>query len=100
MTYNEKNTVKELQLARKERGLAYTGSKKRLLSRLIAFKVDIENKFQMSIANKLFKEQQRTPLTLGHPKLPSLAEQELHFVTHWPYASWCQACMAARAKED
>ena len=96
--FNEKNTVKELQLACRERGLAYTGSEKRLLSRLIAFKVDIENKFQMSIANKLFKEQQRTPLTLGQPKLPSLAEQELHFVTHWPYAPWCQACVAARAR--
>ena len=54
--YNEKNTVKELQIACKERGLPYTGSKKRLLSRLVAFKVDIENKFQLSIANKLFKE--------------------------------------------
>ena len=98
--YNEKSTVKELQLACRERGLPCTGSKKRLLSRLIGFKVDIEDKFQLNIASKLFREQQRTPMTLGQPKLPSLAEQELHFVTHWPYAAWCQACMASRAKED
>ena len=92
--------MKELQLACKERGLPYAGSKKRLLTRLIAFKVDIEHKLQMSIANKLIKEQQRTHLTLGQPKLPSLPEQELDFMTHWPFALWCQACMAASAKED
>lgn len=39
-------------------------------------------------------------MTLGQPKLPSWPEQELHFVTHWPYAPWCQACVASRAKED
>ena len=63
--YNEKSTVKELQLACRERGLPCTGSKKRLLSRLIGFKVDIEDKFQLNIASKLFREQQRTPMTLG-----------------------------------
>lgn len=46
VTYNEDYTAKELQIACKERGLPYTGSKKRLLARLVAFKVDIESKFQ------------------------------------------------------
>ena len=100
VVFNEKSTVKELQLACTERGLPYSGSKKRMLARLIAFKIDLENKLQLSIANKLFKENQRKPMTLGQPKLPSLKEQELHFVAHWPYAPWCQACMASRAKED
>ena len=99
VTYDENAKVKDLQLACKERNLPYTGSKKRLLARLVAFKVDLENKLQLSIANKLFNESQRRPMTLGQPRLTSLKEQELHFVTHWPYAPWCQARMASRAKE-
>ena len=62
--------------------------------------VHLETQMHLAAASKLFEEQQRRPVTLGQPKLPSLAEQELHFVTHWPYAPWCQACVACRAKED
>ena len=100
VTYTEKMSVKELQMACKERELPHTGSKRRLLDKLFAFKINIENKLKLSIANKLFQEQQRKPMTLGQPKLPSLKDQEAHFVTHIPYAAWCQACVASRAKED
>ena len=98
--FSEKTSVKDLQMARKERNLPYTGSKKRLLERLMNFKINIETQMQLSIANKIYKEQQRIPVTIGQPKLPSLAEQERHFITHMPYAGWCQACVASRAKED
>lgn len=67
---------------------------------MLAFKINIGNKLKLSIANKLFQEQQRKPMTLGQPKLPTMKEQETHFVTHIPYAPWCQACVASRAKED
>ena len=98
--FSEKTSVKDLQMACKERNLPYTGSKKRLLERLMNFKINIETQMQLSIANKIYKEQQRIPMTIGQPKLPSLAEQERHFITHMPYAGWCQACVASRAKED
>ena len=98
--YTDKMPVKELQLACKARGLPYSGSKRRLLDRLMAFRINIENKMKLNIANKLFREQERKPVTLGQPRLPSLKEQEIHFVTHNPYAPWCQACVASRAKED
>ena len=98
--FSEKTSVKDLQVACKERNLPYTGSKKRLLERLMSFKINIETQMQLSIANKIYKEQQRVPVTIGQPKLPSLAEQERHFITHMPYAGWCQACVASRAKED
>ena len=98
--YSDKTSVKDLQMACKERGLAHTGSKRRLLDRMLAFKVNLENQMQLSVASKLFQENQRRPISLGQPKLPSVEEQELHFVTHQPYAPWCQACIASRAKED
>ena len=100
VTFSEKMSVKELQMACKERQLAHTGSKKKLLERLVAFKVNLENQMHLAVAKKLYNEQRRRPVTLGQPKLPSLAEQELHNVTHWPFASWCQACVASRSKED
>ena len=80
--------VKELQVACKERGLPYSGSKKRLLDRLMAFRINIENKMNLNIANKLFREQEGKPTTIGQPRLPSLKEQVIHFVTHIPYAPW------------
>ena len=98
--FSEKTSVKDLQVACKERNLPYTGSKKRLLERLMSFKINIETQMQLSIANKIYKEQQRIPVTIGQPKLPSFSEQERHFITHMPYAGWCQACVASRAKED
>ena len=100
VTYSEKMTVKELQMARKERQLAHTGSKKKLLERLVGYKVYMETKMHVAVANKLYEEKRRRPVTLGQPKLPSLEEQEVHNVTHWPYAAWCQACVASRARED
>ena len=95
VTFSEKMSVKELQMACKERQLAHTGSKKKLLERLVAFKVNLENQMHLAVANKLYNEQKRRPVTLGQPKLPSLAEQELHNVTRWPFAS-----VASRSKED
>ena len=59
--HTEKMTVKEFQLACKERQLPYSGSKRRLLDRLIAFKVNLENQMKLSIASKLFEEQERRP---------------------------------------
>ena len=91
VTFSERMTVKELQMACKE---------KKLLERLVAFKVNLETQMHLAVAHKLYNEQSRRPVTLGQPKLPSLAEQELHNVTHWPFASWCQACVASRSKED
>ena len=66
----------------------------------MAFRINLENQMKLGIANKLFEEQYRRPKMLGQPKLPSRKDQEAHFVTHIPYAPWCQACVASRAKED
>lgn len=100
VAYTDKMSLKDFQLACKERNLRYSWSKGRLLDGLLAFKINIGNKLKLSIANKLFQEQRRKPITLGQPKLPSMKEQEAHFVTHISYAPWCQACVASRAKED
>ena len=100
VTYNYDNSVKELKDACKERSLATSGSKKKLLERLSLYKRQQEDRMQVEIADKLHKEKERKPMALGQPKLPSLKDQELHFTTHVPYAPWCQACVANRGRED
>ena len=60
--YAEKMTVKELQLARKERQLPYSGSKRRPLDRLIAFKVNLESQMKLSIASKSCLKSRRESL--------------------------------------
>ena len=100
VVYTDKMSAKELQMACKERELPHSGSKRRLLDRLMAFRTNLENQMKLGIANKLYEEQYRRPQMLGQPKLPSRKDQEAHFVAHIPYAPWCQACVASRAKED
>ena len=36
----------------------------------------------------------------AEPKTPSRAEQDLHSLTHFPYRSWCQACVVGRGRSD
>lgn len=41
-----------------------------------------------------------TARTLKTPSRPPAEEQELHQLTHLPYASWCKHCVQARGKEE
>eukprot|EP00435_Cladocopium_sp_Y103_P050701 s939_g15.t1 len=34
------------------------------------------------------------------PRMPTKAERQVHELTHWPYAEWCESCVAARARSD
>ena len=42
----------------------------------------------------------RNPGKLPDPKLPSKDEVEKHYLTHLPYRSWCEACVAGRGIGD
>ena len=52
------------------------------------------------IADSVLKEYERPAEGEPLAKLPSVAEQELHALTHLPRQPWCQACLAARSRED
>ena len=73
--FNTSNSVKELQEACQSRGLPISGSKKKLLQKLAVFKRELEDRVRMDIANKLFQERERKPLTLGQPRLPSVKDR-------------------------
>ena len=90
--------VKELKEWCAKLGLATSGSKSKILNRLRAYKANEERKIALELAKKLYNE--RRPVAISVPKLPTRAEQDLHFLTHLPYAPWCAYCVAHRGKED
>ena len=84
----------------KKLGMPTSGNKRKCLDRLRKFKAEQEQRMSLEISKKLFAEDRREPLAVRVPKLPTRIEQELHCLTHMPYAAWCQSCVATRAKED
>ena len=54
----------------------------------------------VEVSRKMYEEGKREAIALPVPKLPSKMEQEMHNLTHIPFAPWCQCCVATRAKED
>ena len=43
-------------------------------------------------------EIKHAPLPIPVVKPPTDEERQKHVLTHWPYASWCEACVAARSR--
>ena len=80
--------------------MATSGSKTKIFNRLRARRAHEEPKIALELANELHAEDQRRPVAISVPKLPTRAEQHLHFLTHRPYAAWYAYCVAHRGKED
>ena len=89
----------ELRDLCKRLGLASSGPKPKVLKRLRAHKEVLEKQLATEIAQGIYKEQERNPDTLKVPVLPTPQQQEAHFITHQPFASWCSACVLARSRQ-
>ena len=90
--------LKELRELCDRQGLPRSGGKNKILKRLKQHYEILEHKIASELAHKLFMEESRPPDVPRAPRLPSARQQELHNVTHQPFASWCAACVAGRAK--
>ena len=99
-TLNMDTRLKDLQEWHRKLGLATSGSKMKCLKRLQKFKLLEEQKLAIDLSKRLYEESQREAIPLQVPKLPSRVDQDSHNLTHIPFASWCQCCVATRAKED
>ena len=80
--------------------LLTSGGKAKCLRRLQKYRLEEEQSISLEISKKFFAEEERRPLAMRAPKLPTKMEQDLHNLTHLPFAGWCQSCVATRAKED
>ena len=99
-TLNMETKLKDLQEWCRKLGLATSGSKTKCLRRFQKFKLLEEQKLAIDLSKRLYEESQREAIPLQVPKLPSRVDQDLHNLTHIPFASCYQCCVATRARED
>ena len=99
-TLNMESKLKDMQSWCKKLSLATSGGKMKCLKRLMKYHKQEEQRIALDIAKKLYAEDEHRPVQLAVPKLPSRLDQDLHCLTHLPFASWCQSCVANRARED
>ena len=90
--------LRDLRGLCERQGLPTSGSKGKVLRRLKQHYEVLERQMAGQLAHKLYMEEDRPPDLPRAPRLPSARQQELHSVTHQPYANWCEACVLGRAK--
>ena len=90
--------LKDLRDLCSRQGISRNGSKYKVLKRLKQHYEVLERELAGQLAHKLFMEENRPADVPRAPRLPSARQQQLHNVTHQPFASWCAACVAGRSK--
>lgn len=61
-------------------------------------KLQLQN--ALAVANGARAQMEREALAPPVAQPPSELEQQRHFLTHSPYAPWCEHCVAFRARQD
>ena len=83
-------------------GVSRGGAKKALWDRLNQAVQRHEHEMMFSAANQLYREEQvhKGLVPQSTPRVPTAEERSLHELTHLPYRSWCDHCMACKARSD
>ena len=92
--------LKELKMLCDRLGVAKSGSKNKVLKRLRDHRDVMERQLATDVAKQLFKDRERDPMAMKTPVLPSARQQELHALTHQPFAPWCAACVMGRSRQS
>ena len=96
----KKSSNRELRNACNTWSCATSGDKKKLWRRLLAHSLVVYNESALEVAEKLYAEQGREPVTLRKPANVSSEDLVKHELTHHPSLSSCEACVRARSRED
>ena len=97
---DELSSLGTLRAACKFLGVSHHGTKETLWNRIKHTVTKSRLDAVTQIADAVLKEYERPADGEPLAKLPSVEEQELHALTHLPRQPWCQACLAARSRED
>ena len=83
-------------------GISRGGAKTALWDRLNQAVQRHEHLMMFQTANRLYREEQihKGLVPQSAPRAPSQEERLLHEMTHLPYRSWCDFCMACKARSD
>ena len=94
------SSLKELKEACKFLFLSKHCSKEILWKRLKKECAVGKMKVAVQISEDVRKEFEREPIPESLPALPDQETIEKHELTHLPRAPWCEACQAAKSRED
>lgn len=83
-------------------GISRGGAKEALWTRLNQAVQKHEHHMMFETANRLYREEQldKGLVPQQAPRVPSNEERLLHEMTHLPYRSWCDFCVACKAEAD
>ena len=97
VTLDSTTPLRIIRAACKNLGLSSNGSKMKCLKRLHQHIQAQELLAQQSATASL---EEREPLAPAVPQVPTDEQRMKHYLTHQPYAPWCEFCISNRARED
>ena len=100
VTLDSTTPLRIIRAACKNLGLSHNGSKMKCLRRLHQHIQAQELLAQHGATTALQNEVVREPSAPAIPQEPTDEERMKHYLTHQPYAQWCEFCIANRARED
>ncbi|CAE7220909.1 unnamed protein product [Symbiodinium sp. CCMP2592] len=96
----EISPLRELRLGCRFLGISKNGSKSAVWQRLKKEVAHSKLQLEVAASEAVRAEFSRDPIVQALPVPPSPELVALHEVTHLPRADWCEACIAARSRED
>ena len=100
VTLDSTTSLRIIRAACKNLGLSSNGSKMKCLKRLHQHIQAQELLAQQGATASLEDEISREPLAPAVPQVPTDEQRMKHYLTHQPYAPWCEFCISNRARED
>ena len=100
VTLDSTTPLRIIRAACKNLGLSSNGSKMKCLKRLHQHIQAQELLAQQGATASLEAEVVREALEPAVPQVPTEDQKMKHYLTHQPYAAWCEFCVANRARED
>ena len=100
VTLDSTTPLRIIRAACKNLGLSSNGSKMKCLKRLHQNIQAQELLAQQGATASLEDEISREPLAPAVPQVPTDEQRMKRYLTHQPYAPWCEFCISNRARED
>ena len=94
------STLQSLKTACSFHGLSTSGSKVKCFSRLLNHQKEQELEIIHAATEQYQVDEARRPKAVDLQEPPSEKEQQLHNLSHLPYAPWCSSCVCFRARAD
>ena len=94
------SSLQSLRTALTFHGLSTSGSKSKCFTRLLNHQKQQELEIIHAATEQYHSDLARVPKAVDLKVPPSEEEQQLHNLSHLPYAPWCPSCVCFRARAD